>query len=123
MLPALTLWLSINGANESESIQLLEGSHKLKLFEHKFVEGQGFFSLKNNNFINENFIKTIKTLPSQGILFKSLTVHRSVENKTINMRPRYSADIRYYDDVPNVKKKIKIDGYFKLKRILRNLIK
>lgn len=118
-----TLWFSINGADESESIQLLQGSHKSKLLEHKYVEGQGFFNIKKSDFIDKKYIRTIKTLSSQGILFNSLTLHRSVENKTINMRPRYSADIRYYENFKNEKKSIRIDIYFKLKKFFKNFVK
>ena len=117
-----TLWFSINGASKKESIQLVKKSHNLKLFEHKYVEGQGFFNLKDNSFINHDLIETIETLPSECIMFNSLTIHRSVENKSINMRPRYSADIRYYDEIEE-NKKIKIDNFFKIKRVFKNFFK
>ena len=38
-----TLWLSVNGANKDDSIQLVKYSHNEKLYNHKYVEGQGFF--------------------------------------------------------------------------------
>ena len=109
--------VSINGASKG-SIQLVKKSHKLKLFEHKYVEGQGFFNLKDNSFINHDLIETIETLPSECIMFNSLTIHRSVENKSINMRPRYSADIRYYDEIEE-NRKIKIDNFLKLNEHLK----
>ena len=37
-----TLWLSINGATEKDSIQLVENSHSTKLYDHSYVNGQGF---------------------------------------------------------------------------------
>ena len=56
-------------------------------------------------------------------MFDSLTVHRSVENKDINMRPRYSVDIRYYESFNEKTKKIKVDSFFKLKKRLKNFLK
>ena len=40
-----TLWLSLNGANKDEFIQLVKYSHKKKLLNHNFVSGQGFFNI------------------------------------------------------------------------------
>ena len=73
-LPA-TLWLSLNGANKDDSIQLIKFSHKKKLFNHQYVIGQGFFNIKKKNFINEQDIFTVETNPSECIIFHPLTVH------------------------------------------------
>ena len=38
-----TLWFSVNGSNQNNSMQLIEKSHNSKLYEHNNVEGQGYF--------------------------------------------------------------------------------
>ena len=114
-----TLWLSVNGADENDSIQLLEGSHKTKLYEHTMVEGQGYFNIKKNkdDLMKNTKINTIRTDPSQGIIFHPLMVHRSVLPKSDYMVPRYSIDIRYYDK--QFKSNYKVDFLFKLKKIAK----
>jgi hypothetical protein len=39
-----TLWFSVNGSDKNNSIQLIKYSHKNLLYDHIFVEGQGYFS-------------------------------------------------------------------------------
>ena len=114
-----TLWLSLNGADENDSIQLLQGSHKIKLYEHTMVEGQGYFNIKKNkdDLIENKKINTIRTHPSQGIIFHPLMVHRSVLPKANYMVPRYSIDIRYYDR--QLESGYKVDFLFKLKKIAK----
>ena len=114
-----TLWLSVNGAKSKESIQLIEGSHRNKLYNHEWVEGQGFFKIKNikknvldKGIFNPNFEA------SEAVIFHPLTMHRSAPNESSNLRPRYSIDIRYYDNI-NISKKLKVDVLFKLKKLLR----
>ena len=114
-----TLWLSINGATKENSIQLISGSHKYKLFEHRYVEGQGFFNIKKGNRVKLNSPFTIETKPSQGIIFNSLTIHRSVIPSIHNMKPRYSCDIRYYEADELEEKQINIDKMFKIKKIFK----
>ena len=48
-----TLWFSVNGSDKTNSIQLIKYSHKKRLYDHKFVKGQGYFSpnLKNTKLI------------------------------------------------------------------------
>ena len=114
-----TLWLSVNGAKSKESIQLIEGSHMNKLYNHEWVDGQGFFKIKNikkdvlnKNIFNPNFEA------SEAVIFHPLTMHRSAPNESSNLRPRYSIDIRYYDNINN-SKKLKVDVLFKIKKFLR----
>jgi len=96
-----TMWLSINGSNQSNSIQLIKNSHKEKLFDHKYIKGQGYFKAmlkKPIDNLNKNII-TLETKPSQAIIFHPLTLHKSVTNEKKNqLLPRYSVDIRYFDD-------------------------
>ena len=114
-----TLWFSINGSNENDSIQLIKYSHKNKLFNHKYIKGQGYFSADLDKQVDQNLIYTVKTKESEAVLFHPLTLHRSVaqNNETINMRPRYSIDIRYYDN--NVVLNYNTNIIFKLKNILK----
>ncbi len=114
-----TLWLSVNGAKSKESIQLIEGSHKTKLFNHEWVDGQGFFKIKNikkNDLEKDIFNPDFKA--SEAVIFHPLTMHRSAPNENSNLRPRYSIDIRYYDNI-NISKKFDVDFLFKLKKFLR----
>ena len=108
-----TLWFSINGAKKNDSIQLIRGSNLKKLYNHDYINGQGFFKVKTK--IDEKKIYTVEALPSQGVIFNSLIIHRSVPSNFINMRPRYSIDIRYYDKTKN--QKIKTDFLFRLKKV------
>jgi len=95
----VTLWLSINGSNKNNSIQLIENSHKYKLLKHSQIEGQGYFNADVNvKLIDPSKIMTVETKPSEGIFFHPLTLHKSVDNNIKTLKPRYSVDIRYYDD-------------------------
>ena len=116
-----TLWFSINGSNENDSIQIVKFSHKKKLLNHKYIKGQGYFSAELDNQIDDNLIYTVKTKESEAVLFHPLTLHRSVaqDNKKINMRPRYSIDIRYFDN--NIVLNYNTNIMFKLKKYLKNL--
>lgn len=116
-----TLWLSLNDANKEESIQLVKASHKKKLFNHNFVNGQGFFNI--DKIINENSddIFTVNLKSSECIIFHPLTIHRSVPANKLIMRPRYTVDIRYYDE--NFIKKFKVDWKFSTKKFFKNIFK
>ena len=118
-----TLWLSINGSDEKNSIQVVGKTHKLKLFNHQWVDGQGFFKINNiNKMIKEDDIHTVKTEESECLIFHPLTIHRSVPvSENIDLRPRYSLDIRYFDDNLSIKK-VNVDFRVKLKKIFRGLI-
>ena len=109
-----TLWFSINGAEKNDTIQLVEHSHQKKLYNHKFVSGQGFFNIDKKNIINEKNIYTVVTQPSEGIIFHPLTLHRSVPNDPMLLRPRYTIDIRYFDK--NYKPKFEVDFKFRVKK-------
>ena len=115
-----TLWFSINGANEGNSIQLVRYSNKKKLLNHSFVEGQGYFSAEINQSPNQNLVYTVNTNVSEGVIFHPLTLHRSVidKNDSQNMSPRYSIDIRYYDKDVNLNYKTSL--LFKLKKYYKN---
>ena len=116
-----TLWFSINGSDENDSIQLVKYSHKKKLFNHDHIKGQGYFSaiLKKN--IDDKLIYTVKTNQSEAVLFHPLILHRSVAQKieNLNMRPRYSVDIRYFDK--DVVLNYKTNIIFKIKKFIKNL--
>jgi len=112
------LWLSINGSNKTNSIQLVKYSHKKKIYQHTMVNGQGYFNIKNpEKFLQDDNIYTVETKPSEGIIFHPATVHRSVvpivDTKLI---PRYSVDIRYYDK--NFRPKLAIDMSFRLRKLI-----
>lgn len=112
---AATLWFSINGANKQDSIQLVKKSHKHILYNHTFIKGQGYFSAKLKEFkFDDNLICTVETNPSEAVIFHPLTLHRSVPYSTNKLRPRYSIDIRYYDE--NEKLNYKTNFLFKLKK-------
>ena len=109
-----TLWLSINGATKEDSLQLVKFSHKEKLYDHKFVKGQGYFSFKKEKDINSDEIITIEIKPSECVIFHPLTIHRSVPVKKISLRPRYTIDIRFFDK--EFQPKFKTDFSFRIKK-------
>ena len=116
-----TLWFSVNGSNQNNSMQLIEKSHNSKLYEHNYVEGQGYFkAIFDHTKIQDSSIRTIITKPSEGFLFHPLTLHRSVPPISNDLKPRYSVDIRYYDSA--VKTKIKVASKFKIKKIFKDFI-
>lgn len=116
-----TLWFSINGSNFDNSIEILKKSHKKnKLLNHRYIEGQGYFSADTKKIINENDIYNVKTQPSEAVMFHPLTLHRSVsEGKIVNMRPRYSIDIRFFEKSGSLKYKTSM--FFKIKKFIKNL--
>ena len=114
-----TLWLSINGASEKDSIQLLKNSHLTKLHDHSYVEGQGFFNAKNISNATEENIFTLNLKPSECVIFHPLTLHRSVPSDNKILRPRYTVDIRYFDEA--FKPKFNIDLKLKIKKFIKNI--
>jgi hypothetical protein len=112
-----TLWLSVNGSHEKNSIQLIKKSHKNKLFNHSFIDGQGYFKADNIN-INNQDIYTVNTKISEALIFHPLTLHRSVTSQDdfTDMYPRYSIDIRYYDSEAELDYKTNLK--FKIKKLL-----
>lgn len=115
-----TLWFSINGANKNNSIQLVKYSHKKKLYNHTFVNGQGYFNAKINRKPENDLIYTVNTDISEAVLFHPLTLHRSVIDTSdeINLHPRYSIDIRYFEK--DTKLDYKTSLLFKLKKYYKN---
>ena len=112
-----TLWFSVNGSHEKNSIQLIKKSHKNKLFNHSYVDGQGYFKADNIN-INDQEIYTVNTKSSEALIFHPLTLHRSVTCPPdfTDMHPRYSVDIRYYDSEAELDYKTNLK--FKIKKLL-----
>jgi|TARA_B100001964_G_scaffold70598_1_gene80030 hypothetical protein len=120
------LWLSINGGDKTNSLHLLKYSHKAKfynsnmpkLFYHGWAEGAGYFNAKfNRKKIDENLCHAIEAKPSEGVLFHPLLLHRSIPEKGINYKPRYSLDMRYYDDGKELL--YKTNWFFKMKKLLK----
>ena len=116
-----TLWLSLNGADKNDSIQLVKYSHKKKLFNHEYVNGQGYFNIKKKFFIDSKDIFTVEAKASEGIIFNPLTIHRSVQKNNLTLRPRYTIDIRYYDY--NIADKFSVDLIFKIRKLIGKIIK
>jgi len=114
-----TLWLSVNGSSLNDSIQLVRFSRKKKLYDHSYVKGQGFFNIKRNKLIDPKEITTIETKPSQCVIFHPLTIHRSVPQEKVYLRPRYSVDIRYFDK--NFKPNFTVNKIFKFKKFLKKI--
>ena len=115
-----TLWLSLNGADKNDSIQLVKYSHKKKLFNHEYVNGQGYFNIKKKFFIDNKDIFTVEAKASEGIIFHPLTIHRSVPQNNPTLRPRYTIDIRYYDY--NIADKFNVDLIFKIRKFIGKII-
>lgn len=115
-----TLWFSINGASKEDSIQLVKFSHKKKLHNHKYVEGQGYFNIREKLLIDEKNIYTVETKISECIIFHPFTIHRSVPANKVSLRPRYTIDIRYFDK--NFKVNNNIDLFFRIKKFLHNFL-
>ena len=116
-----TLWFSVNGANLNDSIQLVSFSHKKKLYNHSYIKGQGYFSIGKNKLVDPKKITTIVTKPSQCVIFHPLTLHRSTPQEKVYLKPRYSADIRYFDK--NFKPNFTVSTIFKFKKLLKKIIK
>ena len=92
--------------------------HKKKLYNHTYISGQGYFNMTKKEIVNEKNINTVVTKPSQCVIFQPLTVHRSVPQSGVSLRPRYTIDIRYFDEEFNIK--YKVDLNFKIKKFFNN---
>ena len=112
-----TLWLSINGATKEDSIQLVKFSHNEKLYDHKFIKEQGYFSIGKKKNINSDKIFTVETNSSECFIFHPLILHRSVPVTKISLRPRYTVDIRYFDK--GFQPSFKTDFSFNIKRLIK----
>jgi hypothetical protein len=113
------MWLSINGSDVSNSINLLEKSHlSLKLFRHSFVKGIGYFKARISASLSKLPVYRVHTKPGEAIIFHNLTFHKtSNDSSASKMVPRYSIDIRYYekDEFLNYK----VDFFYKVEGFLR----
>jgi hypothetical protein len=114
LMPA-TLWLSLNGADSSNSIEIISGSHRLPLQNHFFTEGQGYFTAIPPKETSSMPRLVVKAEPGDGICFHPLTFHRSIEISSL--RPRYSIDVRYYSP-EGAKESYKVSWKFLAKRLL-----
>lgn len=110
----VTLWLSLNGADRTNSLEIIPGSHNNRLEHHVYVKGQGRFSLRKAPALNSDVIVP-ECSPGQGVLFDQLTVHKTITNPSLS--PRYSFDIRYYS--PNQKASYNVAHSMKLLRLLQ----
>ena len=82
------------------------------------VNGQGYFNIKNpEEFLKNDNIYTVETKPSEGIIFHPGTVHRSVvPSVDAKLIPRYSVDIRYYDN--NFKPRMTVDISLRFRKLI-----
>jgi hypothetical protein len=115
------MWLSINGSNILNSIELLQKSHNPpKLLRHNFQKGLGYFNAKIKDSLDLASVRQIKTNPGEALIFHNLTLHRT-SNKMNDkkMIPRYSIDIRYYEEDKILN--YDVDFFFKIEGFLRSL--
>jgi hypothetical protein len=89
-----TLWLSLNGADASNSIEIMPESHRGHLENHHFAEGQGYFRAVLPAAHRGRPMFVVEAEPGEGVFFHPLAFHRSVP--VTGTRPRYSVDVRYY---------------------------
>ena len=116
----VTLWLSLNGADARDSIELVEGSHDLGLKNHFFIERQGYFNAKLPAAVRSTTPTAVCCAAGEGVFFHPLLFHRSISNVT--MRPRYSVDIRYHGSEGR-HRAYKVDVRFRLKRLYYEFFK
>lgn len=107
-----TLWLSINGADAGNSIEILPRRGEARLRYHRPVDGQGRFRAAPQDIDTSGAI-AVACAPGEGVLFDQLTLHRSVPARP-ESAPRYSIDIRYYR--PNERARYPVDLRFRLRR-------
>ena len=114
------LWLSVNGSNNSNSIEIIQKSHSFKkLLKHNFKKNMGYFGVDLKEKFKNLPIKKVETKTGQAVIFHNLTLHRTSDiEHEINMIPRYSIDIRFYDKGKFLD--YNVDFIYKLEKILRN---
>jgi hypothetical protein len=88
-----TLWLSINGADPTNSIEVIPGSHECGLAYHRHHEGQGRFDAELPAAVEQLPRQRATASPGEGMFLHPLVFHRSVPSPT--GWPRYSVDVRY----------------------------
>ena len=91
-LPA-TLWLSLNGASASNSIEVIPGSHDRVLVRHRHRVGQGYFQAVVPSAVGRLGCRRIEARAGEGMFLHPLAFHRSVPSP--GGAPRYSVDLRY----------------------------
>jgi hypothetical protein len=113
-LPA-TLWLSLNGADATNSIEIVPGSHRGHLEDHYFTDGQGYFRAELPREFRTTPPFVAEAAAGEGLWFHPLAFHRSVPMAT--SRPRYSIDIRYYP-TGVIPERYKVRLRFRAKRLV-----
>lgn len=88
-----TLWLSINGADPTNSIEVIPGSHDSGLAYHHHREGQGRFDAALPEAVESLPRRRATARPGEGMFLHPLVFHRSVPSPAGG--PRYSVDVRY----------------------------
>jgi hypothetical protein len=88
-----TLWLSVNGAVATNSIEVIPGSHEIGLAYHRHREGQGRFRAELPAAIDHLPRRRATAGPGDGMFLHPLLFHRSVPSPAGG--PRYSVDVRY----------------------------
>jgi hypothetical protein len=89
-----TLWLSLNGADTENSIEVMPESHRGHLEDHRFTNGQGYFRALLPREFRSRTPFVVEAQAGEGVFFHPLAFHRSVP--MTGTRPRYSVDVRYY---------------------------
>ena len=96
---------------------MIKYSHKKKLFNHVLNKEENFYNLKTKEkFLNNKDIFNVETKASECFIFHPLVIHRSVTSDKLSMRPRYSVDVRYFDN--EFKPKLNKEYTFKINEIL-----
>ncbi len=102
-----TLWLSVNGADASNSIEVMPESHRGHLEDHHFADGQGYFRAALPATFRGCTPFVVEAEAGEGIFFHPLAFHRSVP--MAGARPRYSVDVRYYAaDAPKLRYPVRL---------------
>jgi hypothetical protein len=113
-LPA-TLWLSLNGADSSDSIEFIPRSHEFGLAHHRHREGQGYFQALVPPEVERLERRHATARPGDGMFLHPLLFHRSIPSPP--GPPRYSVDLRYCRREPETST-YRIDPRLRLRRWL-----
>jgi len=113
---AATLWISVNGCNKDNSIELIPGSHQGRLEYHKKQEGLGYFSAQVPRQFKSVTPYQVETEVGYGLLFHPLTFHRT--RVISNPRDyRFSIDLRYVPEGGWKRERFDVSFRFFLKRL------
>ncbi len=107
-----TLWLSLNGADRTNSLEIAVRSHTARLLNHRFSAGQGVFRADVGRLLDGCERVRVACEAGQGIMFHPLTLHRTISPQSL--RPRYSIDIRYFS--PEHTARFKVSPRFRVQR-------